>query len=94
MLKVGDRVTVKCSTELYEKSSLNGHICEIIHIGTYNEHLNVDMYYDIKWLPEENVGKSCNIDPIDFYWFEHELILCPNFRAVKPITSSEGLPDF
>lgn len=94
MLKVGDRVMLKCSTDLYEKSSLNGHICEIIHIGTYDGRLDVDIYYDIKWLPEENVGKSCDIDPIDFYWFEHEFILCPNFRAVKPIVSLEDLPDF
>ena len=94
MLKLGDRVMIQCSTDLYEKSSLNGHICEIIHIETYEGFLNVDIYYDIKWLPEENPGKSCDIEPIDFYWFEHELILCSNFRAVKPITSSEGLPDF
>ena len=94
MLKLGDRVMLKCSTDLYEKSSLNGHICEIIHIGTYNEHLDVDIYYDIKWLPEENAGKSCDIEPIDFYWFEYEFILCPNFKAAKPIVLSEDLPDF
>lgn len=86
---------IKCSTDLYEKSNLNGHICEITHIGTYTYDGPIDVftYYDIKWLPKENPGKSCDIDPIDFYWFEGELLPLTNSR-VQSIVTSEGLPDF
>ncbi len=85
---------VQCSPQLYEKSTLNGHICEVIYIGKYDGLVQKEsIYYDIEWLPKENPGKSCDINPIDFYWFENELLPSAN-SCMKSIMTLEGLPDF